>query len=478
MKLKSMKTNLLVNGIRILSTIIFPLITFPYASRVLQVENLGKVNFTNSLISYFIIIASLGLPTYAIREGSRIRNNKEEFGKFANQIFTFNLLSSMIAYIGLFVLIPVFKDYRLLLLIQSITIIFNTIGVEWLYSIHEDYTYITIRSIIFQIISLVLLFIFVKEPSDYYIYASISVFSNVGSNILNYVNSRKYVRLKLIKSINFGKHIIPVLIIFSTSIATTFYVNSDMTMLGLILDDYAVGIYSVSVRIYSIVKMLLSSILIVTLPRLSFHLAQNNKIEYKKLLDKIFNTLILVVLPSIIGINILSSEIIMIISGKAYLEATSSLRLLTIALFFSTLASFFATAVLLPNKKEKYILHATIISAVVNVLMNVLLIPIFKQDGAAFTTVIAEMIVLIITFYFSKAFYNIRDINKNVIISLIGCITIFTTALIIKAIFNEMIVYVPLTIFFSILSYYIILLIFKVELAQEATASLFRKIKK
>jgi len=477
MKEKSLKLNAALYGIKIGLSILFPLITFPYASRILQVENIGKINFSNSIISYFSLIAALGVSTYAIREGAGIRTNQKKLTEFANEIFTINVLSTLLSYLLLAILIvlsPRLQNYMLLLFIQSIAIIFTTIGVDWIYSIYEDYFYITVRTLIFQLVSLILLFILVHTKEDYYLYALVMVISNVGANILNFIHSRKYFKIKLTKSLNLSKHIKSILIIFSTSIATTIYVNSDLTMLGLFSGDYSVGLYSVSVKIYMIVKLLMVTVVTVALPRLSFYIANGMNNEYNKTLSKIFNSLIILVIPAIVGINILCEEIILILSGKNYLEASSSLHILSISLIFSILAIFTTSAILLPMKKEIYILKATIISAIVNVLLNFFLIPLFKENGAAISTVIAEFLVLSISYMEARKYVKLRGIGKNLFSSIIGCLFIFIFTLVLKKVTNNLISYTILTTLGSVVVYYLVLLLFKNQLVLELTDTLKR----
>ena len=139
---KSLKLNMVLNGIKGLMSILFPLISFPYVSRVLGVDSLGRYNFSTSVISYFILLAGLGISTYAIREGAKIREDKEDFEHFANQMFTVNIISTTISYVLLLLLmltVGKFRDYWDILAVLSIQIVFTTIGVDWLYSVYEDY---------------------------------------------------------------------------------------------------------------------------------------------------------------------------------------------------------------------------------------------------------------------------------------------------------------------------------------------------
>lgn len=175
---KSLKLNAILNGFRSVLNLLFPLITFPYVSRVLQANGIGKYNFANSIVSYFLLIVALGIVNYAVREGAKLRMI-EKFSEFASQVFTINLLSTILAYLLLFLSLTVFKDlqnYKIAILIFGLQIFFTTIGVEWIYTIFEEYAYITIRSIAFGLISIVLLFLFVKKSSDYLNYVAITVF--------------------------------------------------------------------------------------------------------------------------------------------------------------------------------------------------------------------------------------------------------------------------------------------------------------
>ena len=150
---KSIKINTLFNIIKTCSSIIFPLITFPYANRILLPDNIGKVNFAMSFVSYFALLASLGVQTYAIRECASVKNDKRQLSNVSSQIFSINLCMTIISYLLLFITIVTsekIENYRVLIIIQSTTIIFTTFGADWLNSALEDFKYIAIRTIIFQ----------------------------------------------------------------------------------------------------------------------------------------------------------------------------------------------------------------------------------------------------------------------------------------------------------------------------------------
>lgn len=202
---KSLKKNIVLNSIKTLMTLVFPLITFPYASRILHVVNIGKVSYAASIASYFILIANLGIVNYSIREGTKIRDNKEKMGKFASEIFSLNIFSSIMSYILFFIVYMMFgqlHEYKWLLLIQSIPVILNAFTLDWIFSVYEDYLYITVRSILVQAISIVLLLMLVHTPGDVYIYSLIMIFSSIGGFTVNYYKARKYCDMKFTLSMD------------------------------------------------------------------------------------------------------------------------------------------------------------------------------------------------------------------------------------------------------------------------------------
>lgn len=478
---KSLKLNMVLNAIKGLMAIIFPLISFPYVSRVLGVETLGKYNFAISIISYFILLSGLGINTYAIREGARCRDDKEKLNKFANQVFSINIIATIISYILLFILLIVvskFHEYTTLLIILSLQIMFKTIGIEWLYSAYEDYVYITVRSIIFQLLSLILLFACVHSTNDIYIYAIISVLSSVGSNILNFINSRKYCKISVTKNINLKKHIKPILILFATTITISIYVNSDITILGFMTNDYHVGIYSVSTKIYSIIKSLLASIVIVSIPRFSSLVAQNKISKLKKIAEDVYKTLLTFVTPAIVGIIVLRKEIVLIISDDTYLAATSSLVWLSIAMFVCLGAYFWGQAMLVPLKQEKKVLKITIISAIVNIVLNMILIPFFKENAAAVTTIIAETIAFIYCKYETKKIIKLNSFSKIFIKTILGSTLIFIIDFIVRKNVTNVIILSTSVVILSIIFYIILEIILQNEIILKYLEEIKKKINK
>lgn len=463
---KSIGLNAFLNGFRSVLNLFFPIITFPYVSRVLSVSGIGIYNFSNTYINYFILIAGLGISTYAVREGAKYRDNQQKIQDFSSQVFSINIIATIIAYVLLFVSLLIFKNLRnyiSCILIFSLQILFTTLGTEWVYTIYEDYAYITIRSIAFKIISIILLFLLVKKPEDYLIYAAITVFASVGSNILNFVHAKTFIHIKLTTNINWKYHLKPILIIFASALAVNIYTASDTTILGLLKNDYAVGFYSTSVKFYQIAQSLLSAILLVTIPRLAFLWGQKKLKEYNTILIKVINILGIMVLPASVGLIMLSQEAVLIIAGKKYLPSINSLRIIAWAIIFSIFSWIFSDCVLIPAKREKLVLRNTIITAIENIILNFILIPFMSYDGTSLSTVLAEFSVMILNGYSCRDIIRPvvfrKETLKNLFESILGCIGIIIICLLCNIGFSSLILRTIFSVTLSIVMYIAILIL-------------------
>lgn len=421
---RSLKVNMVLNAVKGLMSVLFPLITFPYVSRVLGVENIGKYNFSMSINNYMMLIAGLGISAYGIREGARFREQKDRFPQFASELFSINVLSTLAAYAVLALLllcVPKFQEYRDLLLIFSLQIAFTTLGTEWIYSVFEDYLYITIRSIAFQLLSLVLLFLFVRDRQDVAAYAAITVISSVGASLINHLKVKKYCRVCLTRHISWRQHLKPILMLFAMSITTTIYINSDTTILGFLCGDYEVGIYAVSTKVYFVVRSLLSSVLVVSIPRLSAILGKGDQQAFADTASDIYRTLITVLLPAMIGMIALRREIVLLISDSSYLAAVTPLTILSVALIFCLGAWFWGQCILVPCQKEGILFRATVTSALLNMVLNFLLIPVWQESAAALTTAISEGVVFVWCAWEGKHIVKLRGIPETAAKTALGC---------------------------------------------------------
>ena len=423
MHIPSLKKNIALNLFKTLLSLLFPLITFPYASRILLPEGIGKVNFADAIIGYFGLLATLGIHHYSIREAAKVRDDRYLLSKFSKEVLYINFGSALIAYtlffISLFV-VPKFAEYRILLCIISSNILFTIIGMDWLYSAVEDYKYMTVRYIIFHVISLILLFLFVHEQKDYLVYAGIAVLSHAGANVLNFVHSRKYIDFSIVHKLEFERHLKPICILFAMAAAIEVYNALDKTMLGFICNDWEVGIYSAAVKVNKIVLSLVVAACAVLLPRLSYYSEKNEVEKFNSLTYKGLNILLLVSIPSCIGLCLVSYHIIMLLSGEHYIAAVPVMRVMNPIILVIGMSNFIGMQLFMPLRKEKYTLYSVLCGAVVNFSLNLILIPRFQAFGAAVSTLCAETIVTIVQLFLARDIVDLRKMFRLFVIYLVN----------------------------------------------------------
>ena len=420
---RSLGKNALLSSIKTFAAIVYPLITYPYITRVLEVEDIGRINFSRSVTNYFVLLGAFGISTFAIRNGSRVREDSKKLEDFSSDIFTINCITSLISFLLLVAVtfIPALSYYKEFIIILGIEILMVPIGVEWLFSIVEDFSYITARSIIIQILSLIALFVFVHDTNDALIYAFITVLAKTLSNVFNWIYSKKYVQIHLKRRFNWEVYKKSLFTFFVNSIASTIYLNSDVTMLGLYCSDYVVGIYGVATRVYLLVKQVFNATVAALIPRLSYY-SRDSLSEFDELLNKINSLFLLFIIPTTAGLIVFRTQIILIISGSKYLKAESSMAILAMALFFATLGNIYANGVLISKGKEKDVLRGTVISSLVNVSLNLVLLKSFEENGAALTTLISEIIMFSFCYYKSLKLTKSRIQLKQIKDPLVGTI--------------------------------------------------------
>lgn len=469
MKVKSVKLNFILNTIRIFLGAFFILITTPYVTRTLGAENLGKVDYVNSIIQYFILFTALGIPNYGIREIAKTRDNVFDRTKTVVELGIILIITTIIGYIVLFFLlnnINGFKELKTLILIMSAWILFNNIGFEWFYQGIENQIYITIRFIIIRLIVLVLMFLFVKNPNDYLIYGIIIVLMNSGSNILNLINIRKYLSFKNItlKKLDLKKHIKPVLIIFAASLSVSIYLQLDVVMLGNI-NDKIVAYYTVPNKLIRLVMILITALGTVLIPRVS-NCIKNNDIEnYKKYINYSLKYILMISIPSVVGIFLLADNVILIMAGEKFIESILTMRILVFILFIVGIAYFLGFQLLYPHGLEKYYTYSVTIAAIINFIFNYIMIPKYYQNGAAIGTIIAELTGVILMLYFTRnylkeiEFYNLKNLKYFISSIIMGLIILFIKSLNIGNILTILI-----SISLGSISYFIILLLLKEDI--------------
>ena len=469
-KSKALKTNFIMNTILTLSSFVFPLITFPYVSRILLPEGTGRVSFATSVVTYFLLLSQLGIPTYGIRACARVRDDRKALSCLVHELLAINLLMSVLAYLllgGCVFLIPKLRVEKTLIFVISFTIILNAIGMEWLYKALEQYTYITIRSVIFKAIAVIAMLLMVRQKSDYIVYGALTIFAASASNICNFVHAHKYIDFFLKEKCDLKKHLKPVLVFFAMSCATVIYTNLDTVMLGLMKGNVDVGYYNAAVKIKGILLGVVTALGTVMLPRLSYYVEHGEQKKFGRLTRKAMNFVILLATPLMIYFILFAREGIFFLSGAAYDGSVIPMQIIMPTLLLIGMTNVMGIQIMIPLGMEKQVLYSEIVGAIVDLIVNAILIPKYAASGAAVGTLMAEFVVWIVQMHALK---NVTEnLYKNIRLGTVGLALILA---VIGSIWVKGLEFGPFMrllisaiLYFTI--YYIVLLLRKEAIAKE-----------
>lgn len=476
----SVKGNIILNGINTVTGIIFPVITFPYAARVLLPDGIGAVNFLNSIVSYIVLLTSLGIPMYAVKEVAKYRDDKDKRDKITVEILILSTILCLIGYVAVWALaefVPHIHAQSALFYILSLTIIFTGIGANWFYQGIEDFKFITIRGIIIRTLSALALFIFVKDSSDLLIYGFVVVGSTVGNNILNFIHLRKYIKPSKIKwhELKIIPHLKPSLQVFILNLIISLYIQLNSIMLGFMAGDVEVGYFTAGTKISHIGLTIISSLGTVLLPHCAHLLKAGQMDEFKSVINKSLNVTLALSLPMMVGLMILAAPITIIFCGGEFVDSIPVLYLNAPVIVFISLTNVMGIQILYPMDKIKIVIWSVTGGAISNLILNFILIPQFGAIGAAISTLIAEFSVLVIQLIAGRRYYpfSVKNIiNLRYILgTLIMGLAVYLSALAINSNLIQLLIGVTV----GVVVYCIYLLLIKDSLMLEVKSLVLNK---
>jgi O-antigen/teichoic acid export membrane protein len=445
-----------------ISQFIFPLITFPYASRILGPRGIGAVNFIDSLTQYFLLFAALGVPIYGVREIAKVKDERDALNKTFSEIFIIHICSTgifSVLYIGLILLIPMLHAQLDLVFIGLLILAFGFLSLEWFFQGMEKFSYITKRTLLVRVSSIFLLFIFLKPGSQPFVYYAVLSTVYVFTGIINFFSFRNYVSI-VTKDLNFKKHIKPLSIILGSTLAISVYIYMDNVILGFIKGESAVGYYSTAIRIVKIPFAFITAISAVMIPRISQAFKNGQIDSVRSLIDRSFNFICIVGIPIAFGIFVCSEFLIRTFAGEGFLNAITPLRILTPVILLVGMSNICGIQLLTPFGKEKLLLKAVLGGMLFSLVANFCLIPFFSFIGAAITNVLTETIVTLLTFFAVKKYIKISFDKRIFLQCFLGSAFFFPIALLIEKINLTYILQEVLIILSCILFYSVYVVVF------------------
>lgn len=400
----SIKKNFFYSSFLTLANYIFPLLTFPYVSRILGAESIGKYNFIDNIIQIFIIVSMLGIGTVGVREIAQNRISQERLNKSFTALLAFNAISTIIAIILLVILlftIPKFADYRNLLIVGGLKLLSTFLLVDWFYRGLEDFKFITQRTLIVKILFIVSVFIFIKNEEDYTLYYFLITISITVNAIINLFYAKKYIQINF--DIQEIKRITkPILVLGIYYILAWLYNSFSTSFLGFISTDEQVGYYSTATKLYTIFLSVITAFTTVMLPRLSQLISQNQLDEFQQRINKSFNIVLTITIPFIVFAIFFASDIIYIIAGPGYNGAIIPMMIIMPIILIVSISQILIIQILTPLKKDKEMMICTIWGAFIGLILNLILVPHMLCNGAAICWLVSESVVMSSAIYFTR----------------------------------------------------------------------------
>ena len=415
---RSVKANYLFNLINSASQLLFPLITFPYASRIMMADGIGQVNFFQSIISYISLFTCLGIPMYAIREIAKVRDNLEKMTRTTVEILLLHAFLTLFGYIIVAAICMTVAKVQTdipLFLILSVSIFFTAIGCEWFYQGIEDFKYVAIRGIVVKTVSVLLLFLLVKSKEDILWYGAYTVFGVLGGNIFNFIRLRKYLHRDFVgfSKLHPFKHLKPALHIFVFNVIASIYLQLNNVLLGFMKDAEAVGYFTAATKLMVIAVGLSSALGTVMMPRTSNLVAENKMNEFKELVQKSYDFIIASTIPLTIGLMFVSPYIILVLCGVNFTPAILTSQIIALNVLMIGVSNVLGMQILYPMNQINIVILSISIGAITNLLLNLILIPRYGHNGTAIAYMLAETLVSISMFCFGRKYIPVHIFKKE-----------------------------------------------------------------
>lgn len=430
---KSVKVNVVMNLILSGSSMIFPLITVPYVSRVLSVEANGAVSFAQSVTGFAAIFCTLGIQTYGIRACAQVRDDKEALSAVVRELLLIIAIcttATMTVFAVLVFTVPRFAEDKTLMAVFGVGIILTAFGTEWFYQATEQYVYITVRSLCFKVIAIIGLFILVRQEQDYVFYGGFIVFAASASNVFNII--------RLIRSIDWSvkiplhplRHMKPIMVFFGNNMAINLYLTLDTVLLGFFtVGSYQLGLYQLVMRLKNVILAGMGSISNAVLPRLSYEV-RNHAAMFYRLLKKTSSFSLLFSGSIAIYLFFMAQDIVLLLAGPNFVESTPSMRVMSFVVVAVAVSGVTGFQILTPLGKEKFMTVSTIIGATIDILLNVLLDPFLGALGASIALLAAETTITIIQLVFCRKYVRQSIDIRNILVILVSlAITAFSLGL-------------------------------------------------
>lgn len=405
MKKESLTINFILNSFIAFFSMLFPILSFPYVSRILHPEYVGRVSFAESLVTYFLLFSQMGIPTYGTREIAKARSDRNKLIKLTSQLFLINFSMAICSYIVLILascMVPRLHEDQLLYLIMGLSLFMNAMSMDWLYKGLEEYGVLAKRSFGLKLLSLLSIFLLIHKQEDYLMYGFLYMLAAYGAGILNFRAAyhdllRGHLQFDKVKSDikeAYHRHLSHIAIFFAMTCATTIYTHLDTVMVGVISGNTELGYYNAAVKIKILLVAITTSLGTVLVPRITTCIMERKAEALRRYIRITFLFTASFSILSLGFFECFATKSILLLSGQEFMPAVSAMKVIMLTVPLIGFSSLTGLEILVPFHKEKIVLYSEVFGAAVDFVMNLMLIPKYGSAGAAVGTVIAELSVL------------------------------------------------------------------------------------
>lgn len=402
--MNTVKKNYIYNLLYYFTNIFISIVLLPYVSRVLGSEGVGTYSYTYNIVMYFALFSLLGIKNYGNRLIAGTRDNKEQMSKEFFSLYIVQFIMSLLVIIFyLFYIIFICKYNKLIAFIQIFYLVASMLNINWFFYGIEKFKVTTITNFLSKLLCFFSILIFVKDPSDTFIYIIIMSLYTVISNLMFIPFLKRDIKFVKVTKEDIVKHIKPCLILFIPEIAVGIYTVLDKIILGSISGVVEVGYFEQALKIINIPLCISEALALTILPKMSNLISNDKGNKVKEYMEYSMQFIMFLIIPIVFGLIFISHDFVLIFLGEEFIKSGLLLKGLTFSILFMTWGSVLRTHYLIPKKKDKIFVISVTLAALVNVLCNILLIPEYASIGAVIATIMAEFtVVLVQTIYLRK----------------------------------------------------------------------------
>lgn len=401
--------------------IILPVITIPYVTRIFTSEDLGNYGFYNSIVSYFALFSMLGIGIYGTKQIAAANDVSSTFWN----IYVIQLISSALAIFVYFIVVfSIPQMGGVIPLMVSVVLFERMFDISWLFSGKEDFKKITLRNTVVRLVGVICIFTFIKSSDDLYLYIFLIVIINFLGQLVMWVPAKKFIKRPSFNTKIMKKNLHPIVLLFLPQVAISLYVVLDRTLLGLLGSYSDVGIYEQGQKLTSILITVVTSLGVVMLPRVANLLSEQKDREAQNMVKFSFILYNLIIFPMIFGLIAVNEVFVKLFLGQNFQDVKYVLYIIVFNLMFIGWTNILGYQVLVVRNKNKEFMLSTTIPAFVSVVVNIAVIPFFGYIGASITSVVVEILVFAIQWYYSRNIINKKllfnkDLAKIILSSLV-----------------------------------------------------------